>query len=135
VTLRVPESIDTDEQVLSLSDVIPTGYFGADIANVQPGDDIAVFGAGLVGYFAVMSSFLRGAARVFASIIGLLDWIKTKDLGAEIINFDNEDPVERIRKETIQKIVKIAILLRHVQIACGKNVVTGLTYISQILNS
>jgi S-(hydroxymethyl)glutathione dehydrogenase/alcohol dehydrogenase len=60
-------------KVLSLSDVIPTGYFGADIANVQPGDDIAVFGAGLVGYFAVMSSFLRGAARVFASIIGLLD--------------------------------------------------------------
>jgi S-(hydroxymethyl)glutathione dehydrogenase/alcohol dehydrogenase len=40
VTLKVPESIDTDEQVLSLSDVIPTGYFGADIANVQPGDDI-----------------------------------------------------------------------------------------------
>src|SRR5690242_19883791 len=40
--------------------------FGADIANVQPGDDVAVFSAGPVGYFEVMSSFLRGAARVFS---------------------------------------------------------------------
>jgi S-(hydroxymethyl)glutathione dehydrogenase / alcohol dehydrogenase len=60
--LKVPESIKTDEQVLFLSDIIPTGYFGADIANVQPGDDVAVFDAGPVGYFAVMSSFLCGAA-------------------------------------------------------------------------
>jgi S-(hydroxymethyl)glutathione dehydrogenase/alcohol dehydrogenase len=66
VALKVPDSIKTDEQVLFLSDIIPTGYFGADIANVQPGDDVAVFGSGPVGYFAVMSSFLRGAARVFA---------------------------------------------------------------------
>lgn len=58
----MPDSL-SDEQVLFLSDIIPTGYFGADIANVQPGDDVAVFGAGPVGYFAVMSSFLRGAAK------------------------------------------------------------------------
>jgi S-(hydroxymethyl)glutathione dehydrogenase/alcohol dehydrogenase len=55
-----------------------------------------------------MSSFLRGAARVFAIDHWPARLNKTKDLGAEIINFDNEDPVERIRKETIQKIVKIA---------------------------
>jgi S-(hydroxymethyl)glutathione dehydrogenase/alcohol dehydrogenase len=98
--LKVPESIKTDEQVLFLSDIIPTGYFGADIANVQPGDDVAVFGAGPVGYFAVMSSFLRGAARVFSVDHWPNCLNKTKDLGAEIINFDNEDPVERIKKET-----------------------------------
>lgn len=99
-TLKVPDSIKTDEQVLFLSDIIPTGYFGADIANVQPGDDVAVFGVGPVGYFAVMSSFLRGAARVFAVDHWPTRLNKVKDLGAEIINFDNEDPVERIRKET-----------------------------------
>jgi S-(hydroxymethyl)glutathione dehydrogenase/alcohol dehydrogenase len=98
--LKVPDSIKTDEQVLFLSDILPTGFFGADIANVQPGDDVAVFGAGPVGYFAVMSSFLRGAARVFSIDHWPIRLNKTKDLGAEIINFDNEDPVERIKKET-----------------------------------
>jgi S-(hydroxymethyl)glutathione dehydrogenase / alcohol dehydrogenase len=98
--LKVPDSIKSDEQVLFLSDIIPTGYFGADIANVQPGDDVAVFGVGPVGYFAVMSSFLRGAARVFAVDHWPTRLNKVKDLEAEIINFDNEDPIERIRKET-----------------------------------
>ena len=86
--------------VLFLSDILPTGYFGADIANIQPGDDVAVFGAGRVGYFAVMSSFLRGAPRVLSINHWPTRLAKTKDLGAEIINFDNEDPVERIKKET-----------------------------------
>ena len=91
-SLKVPDSISKDEQGLFLSDILPTGYFGADMANVQPGDDVAVFGAGPVGYFAVMSSFLRGAARVFS--IDLIDGhlSKTKDLGAEIINFDKDNP-------------------------------------------
>jgi S-(hydroxymethyl)glutathione dehydrogenase / alcohol dehydrogenase len=98
--LKVPDSIRADERVLFLSDILPTGFFGADIANVQPGDDVAVFGAGPVGYFAVLSSFLRGAARVFAIDHWPMRLNKTKDLGAETINFDNEDPVERIKKET-----------------------------------
>jgi S-(hydroxymethyl)glutathione dehydrogenase / alcohol dehydrogenase len=101
--LKVPDSIKTDEQVLFLSDILPTGFFGADMANVQPGDDVVVFGAGPVGYFAVMSSFLRGAARVFSIDHWPTRLNKTKDLGAEIINFDNEDPVERIKKETSGK--------------------------------
>ena len=50
-SLKVPDGIKTDEQVLFLSDILPTGYFAADIANVQPGDDVVVFGAGPVGYF------------------------------------------------------------------------------------
>lgn len=99
-SLKVPDNIKTDEQVLYLSDILPTGYFAADIANVQPGDDVAVFGAGPVGFFAVMSSFLRGAARVFSIDHWPMRLDKTKDLGAEIINFDNEDPVDRIKRET-----------------------------------
>ena len=102
-SLKVPDSIKSDEEVLFLSDILPTGYFGADMANVQPGDDVAVFGAGPVGYFAVMSSFLRGAARVFSIDHWPKRLQKTKDLGAEIINFDEEDPVDRIKKETSNK--------------------------------
>jgi len=101
--LKVPDSIKTDEQVLFLSDILPTGYFGADIANIQLGDDVAVFGAGPVGYFAVMSSFLRGAARVLAIDHWPARLNKTKELGAEIINFDDEDPVERIKKKLAEK--------------------------------
>ena len=93
-----PEHIKTDEQVLFLSDILPTGYFAADMANVKPGDDVAVFGAGPVGYFAVMSSFLRGAARVFSIDHWPTRLSKTKDLGAEIINFDDEDPMDFIKK-------------------------------------
>ena len=73
-SLKVPDSLK-DDQVLFLSDIIPTGYFGADIANVQPGDDVAVFGAGPVGYFAIISSFLRGdfAPGFSQLIIGPID--------------------------------------------------------------
>jgi S-(hydroxymethyl)glutathione dehydrogenase/alcohol dehydrogenase len=97
--LKVPDELN-DEQVLFLSDILPTGYFGADMANVQPGDDVAVFGAGPVGYFAAMSALLRGAARVFSidHLPARLD--KTAKLGAEPIDFDREDPVERIKRET-----------------------------------
>ena len=102
-TLKVPDGISKDEQVLFLSDILPTGYFGADIANVQPGDDVAVFGAGPVGYFAVMSSFLRGAARVFCIDHWPSRLDKTKELGAEVINFDDTDPVEILKKETNNK--------------------------------
>lgn len=89
--------------MLFLSDILPTGYFGADIANVQPGDDIAVFGVRPVGYFATMNSFLRGAARVFSVDHWPTRLRKTKDLRAEVINFDNEDPVERIKKRPMEE--------------------------------
>jgi S-(hydroxymethyl)glutathione dehydrogenase/alcohol dehydrogenase len=97
--LKVPDQLQ-DEQALFLSDILCTGYFGADIANVQPGDDVAVFGAGPVGYFAAMSSLLRGAARVFTIDHWPARLDRVAKLGAEPINFDREDPVERIKKET-----------------------------------
>lgn len=98
-SLKIPDSL-RDEQALFLSDILPTGYFGADIANVQPGDDVAVFGAGPVGYFAAMSALLRGAARVFSidHLPARLD--RVAKFGAEPINFDREDPVQRIKQET-----------------------------------
>ena len=59
----VPESL-TDEQVLFLTDIFPTGYSGIDWAEVKGGEFIAIFGAGPVGIMAAKSAWLRGAARV-----------------------------------------------------------------------
>jgi threonine dehydrogenase-like Zn-dependent dehydrogenase len=56
----------TDEQVLFLSDIFPTGYMGAEMCDIEPGDVIAVWGAGPVGLFAIASAKLLGAERVIA---------------------------------------------------------------------
>jgi threonine dehydrogenase-like Zn-dependent dehydrogenase len=60
------ESDLTDEQVLFLSDIVPTGYMGAEMCDIKPGDIVAVWGAGPVGQFAIASAFLLGAERVIA---------------------------------------------------------------------
>jgi threonine dehydrogenase-like Zn-dependent dehydrogenase len=62
---RVPSGL-SDEQVLFLTDILPTGYMGAELADVGPGDTVVVFGCGPVGTFAQMSASLRGAARIIA---------------------------------------------------------------------
>ncbi|HLI12907.1 MAG TPA: zinc-dependent alcohol dehydrogenase [Alphaproteobacteria bacterium] len=94
--VKIPEEV-TDDQALLLSDIFPTGYFGADLAEITPGDTVAVFGCGPVGQFVVASAKLRGASRIIAvdyepSRLGM-----AKAQGAEIVNFDEEDPVEAIR--------------------------------------
>ncbi|MBV8809619.1 MAG: glutathione-dependent formaldehyde dehydrogenase [Acidobacteriaceae bacterium] len=63
--LKVPDEL-TDEQVLFLSDILPTGYMAAEQCNIQPGDTIAVWGCGPVGQFAIKSAYLLGAERVIA---------------------------------------------------------------------
>jgi threonine dehydrogenase-like Zn-dependent dehydrogenase len=55
-----------DEKVLFLSDIYPTGYMGAENANIQPGDTVAVWGCGPVGLFAIASAYMFGAERVIA---------------------------------------------------------------------
>jgi threonine dehydrogenase-like Zn-dependent dehydrogenase len=56
----------TDEQVLFLSDIFPTGYMAAENCDIQPGDTVAVWGCGPVGQFAIRSAYLLGAERVIA---------------------------------------------------------------------
>jgi threonine dehydrogenase-like Zn-dependent dehydrogenase len=63
--IKVPNGL-TDEQVLFLSDILPTGYMGADMAEVKPGDVVAVWGCGPVGQFAIASAYLLGAEQVYA---------------------------------------------------------------------
>ena len=63
--IKVPDGL-TDEQVLFLSDIFPTGYMAAENCDIQPGDTVAVWGCGPVGQFAIKSAYLLGAERVIA---------------------------------------------------------------------
>jgi len=95
----LPEVV-SDDQAIMLSDIFPTGYFGADLAEIKKGDTVAVFGCGPVGLFTVISARLLGAGRVFA-IDHLADRLaKAEELGAEPVNFDEVDPVEFLKEQT-----------------------------------
>jgi threonine dehydrogenase-like Zn-dependent dehydrogenase len=63
--LKVPDGV-TDEQVLFLSDILPTGYMAAENCDIKAGDTVAVWGCGPVGQFAIRSAFMLGASRVIA---------------------------------------------------------------------
>jgi 2-desacetyl-2-hydroxyethyl bacteriochlorophyllide A dehydrogenase len=63
--LRIPEGV-TPEQAVLLTDILPTGWYGAELAGVRPGDTVAVIGLGPVGILAVLSALVMGAARVLA---------------------------------------------------------------------
>jgi threonine dehydrogenase-like Zn-dependent dehydrogenase len=63
--IKIPEALD-DEQVLFLSDILPTGWMAAENCNIQPGESVAVWGAGPVGLFAMKSAKIMGAGDVFA---------------------------------------------------------------------
>ncbi|HZX18073.1 MAG TPA: zinc-dependent alcohol dehydrogenase [Pseudomonas sp.] len=97
--VKLPSEI-SDDQAILLSDIFPTGYFGAELAEIGSGDTVAVFGCGPVGQFAIASAKLLGASRVFA-IDRLEDRLHmARQQGAEVINFDQEDPVQTLRRLT-----------------------------------
>ncbi|QDU37351.1 Glutathione-independent formaldehyde dehydrogenase [Maioricimonas rarisocia] len=97
--VKLPESMSDDDAIL-ISDIFPTGYFGAKLAEIKSGDTVAVFGCGPVGMFSILSAQLLGASRVIA--IDHVPWRleKARELQAEIINFDEEDPVETMLELT-----------------------------------
>ncbi|MDQ3978968.1 MAG: glutathione-dependent formaldehyde dehydrogenase [Actinomycetota bacterium] len=81
-----------DEQVLFLSDILPTGYMGAELCEIKPGDIVAVWGCGGVGQFAIASAFLLGAERVIA--IDRFPYrleMARKHSGAEVLNYEDVD--------------------------------------------
>jgi threonine dehydrogenase-like Zn-dependent dehydrogenase len=97
--LKVPDGL-TDEQVLFLSDIFPTGYMAAENCGIKPGDTVAVWGAGPVGQFAIRSAFLLGADRVIAidCVPGRLRLAVAG--GAQPINFEHDDVFDRLRTMT-----------------------------------
>jgi threonine dehydrogenase-like Zn-dependent dehydrogenase len=98
--IKVPEELP-DDKVLFLSDILPTGYMGAEMCNIQPGDTIAVWGCGPVGQFAMKSAFLLGAERVIAidRFPERLAMAREK-VGAETINYEGTDIYEALNEMT-----------------------------------
>jgi threonine dehydrogenase-like Zn-dependent dehydrogenase len=90
----------TDEQVLFLSDIFPTGYMGAEMCDITPDDVVAVWGAGPVGQFAIASAFMLGAARVIA--IDRFEYrlrMAREQSRAETLNYTEVDSVVEALKE------------------------------------
>jgi threonine dehydrogenase-like Zn-dependent dehydrogenase len=98
--IKVPDSL-TDEQVLFLSDIFPTGYMAAENCDIQAGDTVAVYGCGPVGQFAIKSAWMLGAGRVIAidRIPNRLRMAKEQGK-AETLNVDEVDTVEALREMT-----------------------------------
>lgn len=98
--IKVPEGL-TDEQVLFLSDIFPTGYMAAENAQIEKGDTVAVWGCGPVGQFAIRSAWMFGAGRVIA-IDGVPERLRlAQEFGkAEIIDNTKEHVQERLDEMT-----------------------------------
>lgn len=97
--LKVADDL-TDDQALFLSDILPTGYMGAEMCDISPGDVVAVWGAGPVGLFAAVSANLLGAAQVI-----VIDQVQyrldlAERLGATPLNFAETSVLEELREMT-----------------------------------
>ncbi len=98
--IKIPNGL-TDEQVLFLSDIFPTGYMAAENCNIQSGDTVAIWGCGPVGQFAIRSVYMLGAERVIA-----IDHVPERlrmaqEQGhAEVINYEGIDVVEVLKQMT-----------------------------------
>ena len=98
--MKVPSSL-TDEQVLFLTDVFPTGYMGAEMCDISPGDTVAVWGAGPVGQFAAASAALLGAHRVV--VIDRFDYrldVVRRNTRAETLNYERDDVRDSLKEMT-----------------------------------
>ncbi|MDA1256330.1 MAG: glutathione-independent formaldehyde dehydrogenase [Chloroflexi bacterium] len=96
--LLLPPGTDHEADFSLLADIFPTGYHGAELAGVKPGETVAVFGAGPVGLMAAYSSLLRGASIVYSvdHVKERLD--KATEIGAVPINYDEGNPVDQIKE-------------------------------------
>ncbi|NGO71654.1 alcohol dehydrogenase catalytic domain-containing protein [Streptomyces boncukensis] len=91
----LPDTVD-DAQAVLLSDVFPTAWFGARLAEVSSGDTVAVLGAGPVGQSAVAAARLQGAGRIIV-VDGAGDRLElARSQHAETVDFNAEDPVRAV---------------------------------------
>ena len=98
--MEVPDEL-TDEQALFLTDILPTGWMGAENCGLKGGEVVAVWGCGPVGQFAIASAFLQGAERVIA-IDRFPERLRmaAENTGAEIINYEEADVQEVLKEMT-----------------------------------
>jgi threonine dehydrogenase-like Zn-dependent dehydrogenase len=97
--IKVPQGL-SDEQVLFLSDIFPTGYMAADFCNLKGGETVAIWGCGPVGQFAIRSAFLLGAERVIAIDTVPERLAMAEAAGASTLDFRKEDIYDRIQEMT-----------------------------------
>jgi glutathione-independent formaldehyde dehydrogenase len=97
--LRLPPGPEHDADFVLLADIFPTGYHGCELAEVSPGETVAVYGAGPVGLMAAYSALLRGAARVFVVDEVAERLRKAEEIGAVPVNFREGDPAEQIKEQ------------------------------------
>jgi threonine dehydrogenase-like Zn-dependent dehydrogenase len=98
--LKIPNGIP-DEQVLFLSDILPTGYMAAENCDIKRGDTVAVWGCGPVGLFAVKSAYLLGAERVVAiDRFAYRLRMAREQAGAVAINYDEVDVFDALQEMT-----------------------------------
>ena len=97
--LKVPDGL-SDEQVLFLGDIFPTGWQAAVQCDIQPTDTVAIWGAGPVGQLALRTALLLGAKQVICidSVPERLDMARAG--GAITIDFDEESVIERLNELT-----------------------------------
>ncbi|WDF61864.1 glutathione-dependent formaldehyde dehydrogenase [Flavobacterium sp. KACC 22758] len=97
----VPENL-TDEQVLFLTDIFPTGYTGVDWGEVKGGETVAIFGSGPVGIMAAKSAWLRGASQVIIvdTLQYRLDKARVSTGATTILWEDPKEVVQQIRSLT-----------------------------------
>jgi threonine dehydrogenase-like Zn-dependent dehydrogenase len=97
--VKLPDDI-SDDQAILLSDIFPTAWFGAELAEIEPGNTVLVLGCGPVGQLAIASAHLMRAGRVFAvdTIPGRLAMARAQ--GAEVIDFNVDDPIEKLLELT-----------------------------------
>ncbi|BAZ41685.1 alcohol dehydrogenase [Calothrix sp. NIES-4101] len=97
---KIPEGL-TDEQVLFLTDIFPTGYMAAENCDIEPGDTVAVWGCGPVGQFAIKSAYMLGAEQVIAidRIPERLQMAK-EQCRAEVLNYEEIDVGEALKEMT-----------------------------------
>ncbi|HVX75532.1 MAG TPA: zinc-dependent alcohol dehydrogenase [Bradyrhizobium sp.] len=96
---KVPEGL-SDEQVLFLSDIFPTGYMAADFCNLKGGETVAVWGCGPVGQLAIKSALLLGAEHVIAIDTVPERLALARRSGATVLDFMKEDVYDRIQELT-----------------------------------
>ena len=99
--LKIENDSLTDEQVLFLSDIFPTGYMAAENCGIEPGDTVAVWGCGPVGQMTIQSAWMLGAGRVFAiDMVPERLAMAAKHGKAETINFQEEKVYDRLMELT-----------------------------------
>jgi len=98
--LVLPPGPDFERDFTMLSDIFPTGYHGAELAGVGPGDTVAVFGAGPVGLLAAHSSYLRGASRVFVADLEPDRLALAERFGATPVSIGRGDAAAQIMEAT-----------------------------------